>query len=198
MKALAKIVLVAGILLALAVPNSMAHRKDFSIQSLSRFDSPIHMHDRDDITVRLKSGSIIFINNDEDSDVKITDSYELYIDGKKIETTAEQKELLKKFHTDFYGMIDFAKEIGIEGAKIGLSGAAVGFKAIACVFKMLSPDYDSDDLEREVEMAAKMVERKADKLEKKAEKIEDMVDELGLQADDLVRNIPELKDLEWF
>lgn len=198
MKNLSKILIVAVVMLALAAPLSMAHEKGFRIQSLTRFDSPIHMHERDEITVRLKGGSLFFINKDELSEVEITEDYELYIDDLKIETNAEQKEMLKKFHTDFYGMIDFAKEIGIEGAKIGLNGAAVGFKAIACVFKLLSPDYDTDDLEREVELAAKSVERKADKLERKAEKIEDMVDELEVQADDLVREIPELKKLDWF
>lgn len=198
MKNLSKILIVLALMVVLIAPGSMAKNKDFHIQSLTRFDSPIHTHDRDDITVKLKHGSVIFINWDEDSEVEITENYDLYIDDEKIETNAEQKELLKKFHTDFYGMIDFAKDIAKEGAKIGLHGAAVGFKAVACCFKLLSPNYDTDDLEREVELAARGVEKQAEKLEKKAEKIEEMAEDLEIQADDLVREIPALKKLEWF
>lgn len=153
----------------------------------------------DDVSIDIDDGSVILISHDRDGDeVEITEDYELYINGRHIRTTKEQKELLAEYHELVMQMADYGKEIGIEGAKIGIEGAKLGLKAIACVFKLLRSDYDSDDLEREIEAEADKLEARAEKLEIEAEKIEEMAEDLEDLHEDLINDIPELAELDWY
>jgi Skp family chaperone for outer membrane proteins len=153
----------------------------------------------DDVSIDIDDGSVILINRDRDGDeVEITEDYKLYINGRQIKTTEEQKELLAEYHKLVLEITDCSKKIGLEGAKIGIRGARLGLKAIACVFKLLRSDYDSDDLEREIEAEADKLEAKAEKLEIKAEKIEEMAEDLEDLHEDLIGEIPELAELDWY
>lgn len=136
-------------------------------------------------------------DRDEDC-VEITDTYKLYINGRRVKTTEEQEELLAQYHDQVYDIVDEAKRIGWEGAKIGLEGAKLGVKAVAGVVKLLLPGYSSDDLERDMEKEAEKIELKAERLEEEAEKIEVLVDDLEDMHYGLRDHIPELDKLRWF
>jgi DNA-binding transcriptional MerR regulator len=130
--------------------------------------------------------------------VRITGDYRLYVDDRMVETTDEQKELLKEFHGLTLEIHKEACEIGIEGAKIGMAGAKIGVDAIAGLIRLLSPHYDTDDLERELEAKAARIEANADRLEAKADKIEQMADELEDLESELRHSIPEIESSNRF
>lgn len=194
----ALILLIAGLITIGSAGNTQAGHKyrgniDIHQQGLGHWD--------DDISFDLDDGSIIIIEERRHRDrstVEFTDDYELYINDERIDLDRRQKALVKEFHQQGMEIVDYAKDIGWEGAKIGVEGAKLGMRAIACLFKLLSSDYDSDDMEYEMERAAEKIEAKAEILEEKAEFIEELVEELEDIADDLRDNIPELDRLRWF
>ncbi|MCX6833904.1 MAG: hypothetical protein NTW07_02025 [candidate division Zixibacteria bacterium] len=161
-----------------------------------------HVFEFDDNTwFDLDDGSVVITHKERGeprSTVEITDSYELYIDDERISLDSEQQALVREFYDQSVEIVDFAKTLGIEGAKIGVDGAKLGAKAVGCLFKLLSPDYDTDDYENEMEHEAKQIESKAKILEEKANEIEDMSDELDDLARDMRSEIPELRELRWF
>jgi hypothetical protein len=161
-----------------------------------------HIFEFDDQTwFDFDDGSVIITHKERGeprSTVEITDSYELYIDDERISLTPEQKDLVREFHGQSVEIVDFAKVLGLEGAKIGIDGAKLGAKAVGCLFKLLLPGYDTDDFENEIEHEADKIEAKAERLEEKAEVIEDMVDDLDDLARDMRHDIPELRKLRWF
>jgi hypothetical protein len=148
----------------------------------------------------IEDNDLIFTpaDEDEDGEVKITEEHQLFVDGRLIKVDAKQEELIGEYHDQMMALMESAKKIGLEGAKIGVEGAALGVKAVANVFKLLSPDYDTDDLEREIDKEASKIEAKASRLEKKANVIEDQAEELEDIHDELIHQIPELSDLDWF
>jgi hypothetical protein len=161
-----------------------------------------HIFEYDDQTwFDFDDGSVIITHKERGeprSTVEITDSYELYIDDERISLDADQQTLVKDFHVRSVEIVDFAKTLGLEGAKIGIDGAKLGAKAVGCLFKLLLPGYDTDDFENEIEYEASKIEYKAERLEAKAEVIEDMADELEDLAHDMRSEIPELRRLRWF
>ena len=161
-----------------------------------------HVFESDDNTwFDLEDGSVIITHKERGeprSIVEITDSYELYIDDERINLNPEQQALVKDFHVQSMEIVEFAKVIGLEGAKIGIDGAKLGAKAVGCLFKLLLPGYDTDDYENEIEHEAEKIEVKAEILEEKAEVIEEMANELDDLSRDMRSEIPELHQLSWF
>lgn len=193
-----QIVLLTGLLLVSTATTSLAgkHSSRWSDDNHSRFSNW-----DDDISFDLDDGTLIITherNRRDRSVVEFTEDYELYIDGDKIRLNDDQRELVGEFYKQSMDIVDYAKEIGLEGAKIGVEGAKLGMRAIGCLFKLLSSDYDSDDMEDEMERAAENIEEQAEILEEKAEYIEDMVYDLDDIAYDLRNEIPELDRLDWF
>ncbi len=152
----------------------------------------------DDLNIDIDDGSIIIeergLGHDE---VEITSDHELYVNGKFVKLDKDQQELVGRFYDQTFELIDYATEIGIEGAKIGAEGAAVGIHALTKLFKLLDSDYDTEDYEREIEAKADKLEARADKLDKKADEVEDMADRLEDLFYDMSESIPELKELNW-
>jgi hypothetical protein len=161
-----------------------------------------HVFEFDDNTwFDLDDGSVVITHKERGeprSTVEITGSYELYIDDERINLNSEQQDLVREFYGQSVEIVDFAKVLGLEGAKIGVDGAKLGAKAVGSLFKLLLPDYDTDDYEYEIEHEAKQIEHKAKILEEKANEIEDMSDELDDLARDMRSEIPELRQLRWF
>lgn len=190
--------LIAGLFLVGFADNAEAGRKYHRTVNIhqSHFN-----HWDDDISFDLDDGSIIIEYDGgrrDRSTVEFTDEYELYIDGERIDLNEEQQLRVREFHEQGMDIVDYAKEIGWEGAKVGLEGAKLGLRAIGCLFKLLSPNYDADDMEDEIERAAEKIEARAEILEEKAEIIEEMVEELEDISDDLRDEVPELRRLRWF
>ena len=194
-----KTFLLLAALIAVGLTNSAfaGHRHDLNISVRGN-----HVFEYDDNTwFDLDDGSVIITHKERGeprSTVEITDSYELYVDDEKIPLTPEQQDLVRDFHVQSLEIVDYAKVIGIEGAKVGLEGAKLGAKAVGCLFKLLLPGYDTDDYENEIEGEAEEIEAKAEVLEEKAEVIEEMADELEDLARDMRRDIPEVRELRWF
>jgi hypothetical protein len=195
------LVFVAGVILLAAATDSFAGRH--------RYGRTITVHSDDwyrwdeDVSFDLDDGTIVIIYDRDDryrdrEVVEFTEDYELFIDGDKIDLDEDQQALVAEFYDQGIAIVDYAKEIGWEGAKIGVEGAKLGISAIGCLFKLLSPHYDTDDYEDEMERKAEDIEYRAEILEEKAEAIEDMAEDLEYIVDDLRDQIPELDRLGWF
>lgn len=156
-------------------------------------------HYNNDIFTKIDDGVITICFDDcDDNRIKITSDYELYINGKFIETDDNQKELVEEFYNQTMEITEYAGLIGIRGAEIGLSGAALGLKAVSGVCRAIFSDYDFDDLEMELEIEAEELELQAELLEEQAEVIEEMAEELEDIYDELKQQFPELQELDWF
>ncbi len=131
-------------------------------------------------------------------EVRITENYGLYVNGKQIQTNDRQKRLLEEFYNSAIELKKYAAVIGAKGAAIGIEGAKIGLSAIGGVFKLILPGYDSDDLERDMERKTRGIEYKASLLEKEAETLEHIAYEIEDLADELKDEIPELDKLRWF
>ena len=154
----------------------------------------------EDMSFDLEDGSIIMTRTvgRRVETVEITEDYELYINGDYVKLDADQQKLVQEFYDRGMEIVEYAKELGWEGARIGVSGAKLGLKAVGNVFRLLFTGYDTDDFEREMERAAAKIEARAERLEEKAEKVEDMVEELEDISWAMDREIPELRELDWF
>jgi hypothetical protein len=190
-----------GVFVMIVAPGAAARKYHAKSEPKYRHDNSCSYHrDNSDNSIdwKVKHGSIILVNREDDSRVEITDDYQLFINDKLVRTNDEQTALLKEYHETSMEIVEEAKAIGLEGAKIGISGAALGLKAVGCVFKLLSPNYDGDDLERDMDLASDQIEKRASKLEARAEQLEDRADRLSDLADEMNEKIPELGALGWF
>lgn len=120
----------------------------------------------------------------------IKDDGRLYVNEKKVETTNEQRKMLKLYVDHFEFIIEESVEIGLEGAEIGLSAAG---SAIAAVFS-----FDMDKMERKLEKMERKIEKKTEKLEERAEEIEYHAEEFAAIRCILKREIKELAYLDEF
>jgi len=184
------------LVLLLIMVSSSAFAIDNSI-TITPFNSNIcRLYNVD---IKTDHGSIYLTNHDNDDfSVEITDEYDLYIDGDKIKTDDQQKELLKDCYILTYEISTDARSIGFEGMKIGIKGLKLGIRAIGGVIRLLSPSYDSDDLERDMEYEANKLEKEAESIEDKADLLEEKAKELEIIAETLCEEIPELQKLDWF
>ena len=192
------IALLTGLLLLSAATSTLAGRH-YDRRVNIQHDHFLDRHD--DLSFDLDDGTLIITYERDRRDysvVEFTEDYQLFIDGDEVELNDDQRELVGTFYDQSMDIVDYAKEIGWEGAKIGVEGAKLGVQAIGCLFKLLSPHYDSDDMEDEMERAAEEIEERAEVLEEKAELIEEMVEDLEDIADDMCDEIPELDRLGWF
>lgn len=190
------------ILLAIiALVASPAMAKNRTVYKSSHYVDRYHDNDRH-VSLDIEDGSVIIVAEDDDemivAEMEITEDHELYIDGRKIETTPQQKKLLVEYRELVFGIEVDAKHIGIEGAKIGLAGAKLGLTAIGRVFKMFVSSYDSDDLERDMERDAEKIEARAEELEDWARSLERMADDLEELHWELEEEIPEVRELRLF
>ena len=152
----------------------------------------------DDISIEFDDNVIIIECDDEDGIIEITDDYELFIDGDRIELDRNEKKLVKTYYNCFEEILEMAEDLGIEGARLGVKGAKLGLQAVINVIKLINEDYDSDDLEREMEREAEKLEKEAEKLEEMAEELEDIADDFERTHRKMRKNIDELDELGWF
>ncbi len=168
--------------------------------TFSYSDNDCDLFREEGVDIDYEDGSLIFTYDGDDciETVVITEDYELIVNGRHVDLNRRQQKLVEDYYEDFMDIAEFAKEIGIEGAKIGAKGAKLGITAIAKIFKLLEEDYDTEDLEEDMDRESEKLERAARKLERKAEKLEDIIDDIEDQQRTLRRSIPELRRLGWF
>ena len=179
------------LILSLATDNCLAH-KSYTVYTCKSLCL-------EDIDIDIENGALILTNKyDRDDVVKITEDYDLYVNGKYISTDYRQDILIKDYYKQFINLIDYAKELGWEGARVGVEGAKVGLKAAAGLLKVIFTKYEAEELEEYIEEQAEELEDRAEELKEKAEEIEEMADEFEDLHHELKENIPELKRLKWF
>jgi hypothetical protein len=153
----------------------------------------------DNVNVDFDDGSIVFTHeNDDDETVEITEKYDLIVNGKAVRLTGGQQRLVEEYYESFSGIVEEAKQIGVEGAKIGVKGAKLGISAVLGVLMLAADDRDSEDLKIELDRKGERIERMAQHLEKRAKKLEAEAEDLEDLHDTLRDKIDELDSLGWF
>jgi len=155
----------------------------------------------DDIDLEINDGEVIITcdrRRYKSDEVRITESYKLYVNGEQVDVDDEQRELLKNYYHQAIEVHEEAMIIGREGAKIGIEGAKIGTKAAANALKMLFLDFDEDEFEAKIESETEELEEMGEELEERAEELEEMAENLEDTHNDMARKIPELRELRWF
>jgi hypothetical protein len=183
-------------LLILFLTFSLSSAGHYSCRTFSDFGYG-HL---EDVDIDIDDGSVIITYDGRRNyeEVEITEDYELLIDGERIKTDRDQRELLKEYHETVFKIHECAKAIGLRGAELGIKGAKIGMKAIGGVFKAIFTDYDFEEFEEDIEWEAEKLEDEAEELEEEAEEIEELAENLEEIHEDLVDEIPELEELGWF
>lgn len=152
-----------------------------SLFAADLFDTQCHVSCLDNFSLDFVNDAVIMTSRSgEYRIVKITKEDELYINGNRVYTDSEEKELLSEFRQDMILIIDGAKRIGYKGAKIGL-------KAVAGVMEALCTDLEFEELEAQLDDEAEKIEAEADELEEISDRLEDI-------QSDLKERIPELQE----
>ena len=139
----------------------------------------------ENIAIDFENGALVITpRSGENFKVEITDDDELFINGRKISTSSEERELLGEYRHDMSYLIHRAEEIGIEGARIGLY-AVSGLVEVVCT------DLELEDLEAELESESNKLENEAKELEDLSTRLEDLHYELK-------ERISELQELRTF
>jgi hypothetical protein len=153
----------------------------------------------DNISIDIEDDTIILTSRKDDNEyVEITSSYELYVNGVKIDLTRSERRLVAKYYNQFFDIIEFAKEIGYDGAKLGVIGAKIGLKAAGKALEAVFSDYDIDDIEEDLEIESEQLESLVEELEERAEELEEQADEFEELHYELRNEIEELHSLRWF
>ena len=153
----------------------------------------------DNISIDIEDDTIILTNRDDDHEyVEITGSYELYINGRSTDLSRSERRLVAKYYNQFFEIIDYAKEIGEDGAKLGVMGAKIGIKAASKALEAVFTDYDIDDIDVDLEMESEQLEELVAELEERAEELEELADEFEELHYELRNEVDELHDLRWF
>jgi hypothetical protein len=153
----------------------------------------------DNISIDVEDDVIILSSTDDpDEFVEITPSYELYVNGREVDLSRSQKHLIKSYYKRFFEILDFATEIGQEGARIGVLGAEIGIKAAGKAVKAIFSDYEIDEMEEELEEDSEELEELVREIEERAEELEEMADEFEDLHYELRSEIDELNALYWF
>lgn len=153
----------------------------------------------DNISIDIEDETIILTNRDDDNEyVEITSSYELYVNGLEIDLSRSERRLVAKYYHQFFEIIDYAKEIGHDGAKLGVLGAEIGLKAASKALKAVFSDYEIEDLEEDLEIESEQLEILVEELEERAEELEELADDFEELHYELRNEIDELHNLRWF
>ncbi|MET0288744.1 MAG: hypothetical protein ABW178_03880 [Pseudoxanthomonas sp.] len=111
---------------------------------------------------------------------EITPQGDLLIEGKVVEATAEQKQLVLAYRGELLGVITEGMAIGIEGAKLGMDAAGAALKG-------LISNTPSDEIGKQVEKSAK------ERLKPQVEKLCARLPSLHIAQQALADKMPEFR-----
>ncbi len=157
-----------------------------------------HFSFPEDVEIDFDDDAIQFYSRGRNESVKITNDYELYVNGKWVSTSPSEKRLLRKYYYQGMKVAEFAKRISEEGTEIGVRGAEIGIDAVAGIVKVIFTGFDEEELEKDLERKAEELEERAEELEERAERLEEIAEELEEIHYELKDRIPELRRLEWY
>jgi hypothetical protein len=177
------------------VPSSASAHKTIHVKQDCQNDN---LFRDDNVDLDIEDGSIVFMHEDDDETVKITEDGGLVVNGNPVPLALDQRKLVEDYYEAFDGVIDETKQIGIEGAKIGVKGAKLGIAAALGALLVIADDRDAEDLEVKLERKSERIERMAERLEKRAERLEARAERLRGMHENLRSGIDELDDLGWF
>lgn len=133
----------------------------------------------DNIDIDFNNGTVIITpRSGDDFRVEITDDGELFLNGKKIRISSEERELLRDYRRDMIHLVRRAEEIGIKGAKVGVH-------AVSGLIEVICTELELDELEAELESESARIEKEAQELEELAAQLEDMHYELKNRISEL-------------
>lgn len=150
------------------------------------------------VDVDFNDSSIVFTHEDDDETVEITEKGDLIVNGSPVRLERDDRKLVENYYDAFDGIMEEAKQIGLEGAKLGVKGVKLGLSAVVGALLLIADDRDADDIEIDLDRKSEKIERMAKRLEKRAEKLEVKAERLEHLHDDLRDEIGELDDLGWF
>jgi len=143
--------------------------------------------------------TLIFRPNERNDEfVEFTPDHRLIVNGTQVDLNSRQQKMVRRYHENFFSIIDEIKEIAKEGAKIGLAGAKIGLQALANTIRLVSEDFDSKDFEEDMNNRSQEIEEKAVLLEERADRLEEQVEMLEKLHSDLRHSVKELEELNWF
>ncbi len=152
----------------------------------------------DGVDIDFEDGAIVFAHDDSDETVEIAENGDLVVNGTPVRLDRDRRELVEDYYATFDGIVEEAKQIGLDGARIGVKGAKLGLSAVLGALMLIADDRDAKDLEIELERKGDKIERMAERLEKRAKKLEARAERLENLHDKLRNKIGELDDLGWF
>ena len=91
-----------------------------------------------------------------------------------------------------------ADEIGDDAGDIAAASTAYAAMHVAEALRALGGDDDDTELDADTEALAADFEERIEKIEEFADRIEDQADKVVDMAEDLQRDIPALRELDWF
>ena len=184
--------LLISFLLSISIIISFSHAAETTKHDDYAFLDRIRINIEDDVL-------ILSDRYDDNETVEITPSYQLYVNGEKVDLTRRQRKLIAQYYHKYFELLDYAVEIGREGAKIGKIGAEIGIKAAAGIIKAIFlTEFKLEDLEDDVEWDTDNLEELIEHLEEKAHEIEELAEEFDELHSELRYKIDALNDLGWF
>ena len=152
-----------------------------------------------DIDLSITEGSVLLSNKYDNSEyVEITENYDLYVNGEKIILSDDQQQLVSEYYDLLESIVEYAKDIGLDGARIGVAGAKIGLKALAGAMKAIFTEYENEKLEQDLESEGEKIEDMAKILEDKVEDLEHLARKLEKTHNHMREVIPQLSELGWF
>lgn len=136
--------------------------------------------------------------SDADLLVEITRQNELYINGKNIPLTDEERIVVASYYNSYEELIDNACRMARNGIELGASGVHAGLKALSGAFSVFVEDMDEVQFEVVMEDEAERLEEVAEALEENAHDLEILAADIEVLHEELKEEIPELDQLEWF
>ena len=144
---------------------------------------------------------IVCDRNTDEYKLEITEDFELFVRGKKVDVSNQQRNLLEKYYMAQYNLFSSRNIIGTKGIEIGVQSAGLAIKAVGGAFVLIANGFDEEAEEEfndKMEYEAKQIEQKADEIEKEADEFEYQIDVANEVEWKIKREISELDDIDLY
>ena len=141
--------------------------------------SHVEMNINNSNYVLFEDNSLIVCDRDTDEYLaEISEDYDLFVKGKKVDVNDNQRKLLEEYYEAQYELFSSRNLIGAKGIEIGMQSAGLALKAVGGAFVVMASGFDeekSQEFEEAMEYEAEKIEDKANELEEHAENFENQI-----------------------
>jgi len=141
--------------------------------------SHVEMNINNSNYVLFEDNSLIVCDRDTDEYLaEISEDYDLFVKGKKVNVNEDQRKLLEEYYEAQYELFSSRNLIGAKGIEIGMQSAGLALKAVGGAFVVMASGFDekkSQEFEDAMEYEAEKIEDKANELEEHAENFENQI-----------------------